>query len=88
MGEGAKRGMVYSPATCEVHFGARRRARARRRTIFSPARCSARVGVGEGSPNDNGICQHASSLNNVPWATKEDVDGRDHEYIWMTSRKR
>ena len=31
MGEGAKRGKVCSPATCEVLFGARRRARARGR---------------------------------------------------------
>ena len=31
MDEGAKRGKVCSPATCEVLFGARRRARARRR---------------------------------------------------------
>jgi len=36
-----QRGEVCSPATCEVLFGARRRARARRRTICSPARCSA-----------------------------------------------
>jgi len=47
VGEGAKRGEVCSWATCEVLFGARRRARARRRAIYSPARCSARVGVGE-----------------------------------------
>ena len=45
VGEGAKRDEVCSPATCGVLFGARRWARARRRTIFSPARCSARVGV-------------------------------------------
>ena len=49
VGEGAKRGEVCSPAICEVFFGAWRRARARRRTIFSPAWCSARVGVGEGA---------------------------------------
>jgi len=49
VGEGAKRGEVCSQATCEVLFGARRRARARRRTICSPARCLARVGVGEGA---------------------------------------
>ena len=34
-------GEVCSPATCEVLFGARRRERARRRTICSPAMCSA-----------------------------------------------
>ena len=39
MGEGAKRGKVCSPATCEVLFGARRRARARRRCV--PRRVSA-----------------------------------------------
>ena len=33
----------------EVLFGARRRVRARRRTICSPERCSARVEVGEGA---------------------------------------
>jgi len=49
VGEGAKRGEVFSPATYEVFFGTRRRARARRQTICSPARCSARVGVGEGA---------------------------------------
>ena len=49
VGEGAKRSEICSPATCEVLFGARRWARARRRTIFSQARCSARVGVGEGA---------------------------------------
>jgi len=49
VGEGAKRSEICSPAMCGVLFGARRRVRARRRTIFSPARCSARVGVGEGA---------------------------------------
>jgi len=47
--EGAKRGEISSRATCEVLFGAQRRARARRHTTCSPARCSARVGVGEGA---------------------------------------
>jgi len=36
-----QRGEVCSPATSEVLFGARRRARAQRRAICSPARCSA-----------------------------------------------
>ena len=47
MGEGAKRGKACSLVTYEVLFGARRLARARRRTVCSPARCSARVGLGE-----------------------------------------
>ena len=49
VGECAERGEVCSPVTCDVLFGARRRARAWRREICSPARCSARVGVGEGA---------------------------------------
>jgi hypothetical protein len=41
--------LSHHQVQCEVLFGARRRARARRRKICSPARCSARVGVGEGA---------------------------------------
>ena len=45
MGEGAKCGEVYSPAMYEVPFGARRRARARRRMICSPATCGVLFGA-------------------------------------------
>jgi hypothetical protein len=37
-GEGAKRDEVFSPVTCKVLFGARRRARARSATRFSARR--------------------------------------------------
>ena len=35
--EGAKRGEVYSPATCEVHFGSAAKSAARRRAKFPSA---------------------------------------------------
>ena len=62
--EGAKRGEVFSPATCEVLFGSAARSSARRRAEFSSARAGGRrrggarsavrrgvrrVGVGEGA---------------------------------------